>query len=73
MEEVYREGFKAAEININMRCIEMRFIMCFTIRDFRININMRCIEINFKIAVRGKLPEININMRCIEMFAGQED
>ena len=36
---------QTAEININMRCIEMNIARAKAIEQEKININMRCIEI----------------------------
>ena len=35
----------STEININMRCIEIRLEMDLLLQRVQININMRCIEI----------------------------
>ena len=55
-------------ININMRCIEIQFLVILQLYQFRININMRCIEIYQVRAVIFSVTAININMRCIEMI-----
>ena len=55
-------------ININMRCIEIRFGKGDNNINLWININMRCIEIAAVVPLAINQSKININMRCIEIF-----
>ena len=55
------------EININMRCIEIKLKHQILHRIILININMRCIEMNTVTVMLEAISMININMRCIEM------
>ena len=58
---------REAEINRNMRCIEI-FVCGLKIACVQtINRNMRCIEIMRASYREGMEKSINRNMRCIEM------
>ena len=56
------------EININMRCIEIKIYEIAHAPTKEININMRCIEIKGSCDISPIFILININMRCIEMY-----
>ena len=61
-------GVLLAEINRNMRCIEILMRNEIEKRTDEINRNMRCIEIEERYASYVEGGTINRNMRCIEMW-----
>ena len=67
MVQMFLVILKRIVININMRCIEIKFIKELFVMIMKININMRCIEIVQSVQDMKKVIRININMRCIEI------